>query len=205
MASGAGYQVYGTAVPDILNSAKKYQVDPWVALSLAYGEGGLNYGAVGDNNSSFGPYQLHVGGALPPGKGEAWANSPEGIDYAIRQIASAIGTRMGRAGIQAGVTNFERPAAQNVAPEIARDTAWYDKQVRRAGGRPIDAAAKGYHPLTSAQESLQGGLTSVVPGLDSVTGAVSGWVSGIEGYVLRGGKIILGLILIVAVIFFAIR
>ncbi len=203
----SNYLVYGTAVPDILNSAQKYDVPPWVALSMAIGEGGLNYGSVGDNGSSYGPYQLHVGGALPAGKGEAWANSPEGIDYAMRQIKTAIGTANGLDAITVGVEKFERPA--NPGPEISNDYNWYLKQVKRAAGRPPTAAAKGYHPITSAQEALQGSASETLFGTSSVTGAitsaVSGWVSGIEGFVIRGGKILLGIVLIVAVVFLAIR
>jgi hypothetical protein len=199
------YRIYGDAVPDIMNSAQKYQVPPLVALAMATGEGGLNYGSVGDGGTSFGPYQLHEGGALPPGKDAAWANSPAGIDYAIRQIASVIGTRNGHAAIAAGVTNFERPSAQYLQGEIASDESWYDKQASRSAGKTLIADAKGYHPITSAQEALQGGLTSVVPGLGSLTGAVSGWFSDIEGFLLRTGKVLLGIFLIAAVVFLAVK
>lgn len=202
------YLVYGDAVPDILDAAKKYGVDDWVALSLAQGEGGLNYGSVGDNGTSFGPYQLHVGGALPPGKGQDFANSPAGIDYAMRQIASVVGTRTGLEGITSGVERFERPAAPG--PEISRDYNWYLGQIRKAAGRPVEAAAKGYHPITSAQEALDPSLKGTT-GLDipnplsGITGAISSAVSGFENVLLRGGKILLGIVLIVAVVFFAIR
>lgn len=198
------YQVYGDAVPDILNSAQKWNLDPWVALAVAYGEGGFNYGTVGDNGTSFGPYQLHVGGALPPGKNEAWANSPAGIDYAIQHIAAVVGRRSGREGISAAVTGFERPAAPT--PEINRDVSWLSQQLQKAGGRlPSGSASAGYHPITSKQEALQSGLTSVVPGLDSLTSAIGSAVSGFENTLLRGGKIILGILLIIAVAFIAVK
>lgn len=197
------YRVYGDAVPDILNSAHKYGVDPWVALSLAYGEGGFNYGSVGDGGTSYGPYQLHVGGALPAGEDAKWANSPAGIDYAMRQIASVVGTRTGYQGIIAGVTSFERPA--DPASEIARDKAWLQKQLGRAGGRTPIADAKGYHPITSAQEALQGGLTDVVPGLDSLTGALSGIASSAEKWLVRILMIGGGVLMLLAAIFIAVK
>jgi hypothetical protein len=197
------YRVYGDAVPDILTSAQKHDLDPWVALALASSEGGFNYGSVGDGGTSYGPYQLHVGGALPPGETAAWANSPAGIDYAIQQIKSVVGNRTGAAGIAAGVTRFERPAEPT--PEIQKDVSWLAAQLKKAGGRSPIADAKGYHPITSAQEALQGGLTDVVPGLDTLTKGIGSWVSGIEGFVLRGGKVILGVLLILAVMFLAIR
>jgi hypothetical protein len=49
--------------------SRQFGVDPRAALAVAMGEGGLRWGAVGDNGTSYGPFQLHVGGALPAGKG----------------------------------------------------------------------------------------------------------------------------------------
>lgn len=202
------YTVYGDAVPDILKSAQRHSVDPWVALSLAMGEGGLNYGSVGDNGTSFGPYQLHVGGALPAGKGADWANSPAGIDYAMRGIAAAVGTRTGRAGIAAGVTGFERPAAPT--PEINRDVSWLSSQLAKAKGRPPVPASGNYHPITSAQEALDPSLAGTT-GIDipnpisGISSAIGSAVSGAEDFLLRAGKVLLGILLIVAVAFIAVK
>jgi hypothetical protein len=198
-----GYKVYGDAVPDILHSAQKWNVDPWVALSLAYGEGGFNYGSVGDNGSSFGPYQLHMGGALPAGEDAKWANSPAGIDYAIRQISSAVGTRTGLNGITSGVERFERPAEPG--PEISRDYNWFLKQTGRAKGRPPVSADGNYHPITSAQEALQGGLGDVVPGVGSLTDALSGIASSGEKWLVRILLIAGGVLLLLGVILIAVK
>jgi cell wall-associated NlpC family hydrolase len=91
--------------------SRQFGVDPRAALAVAMGEGGLRWGAVGDQGTSYGPFQLHVGGALPAGKGPGWANSPAGIRYAIRKMAEA-GARglTGQAAINAIVRQFERPA-----------------------------------------------------------------------------------------------
>jgi hypothetical protein len=94
----------------IIRSARKHDVDPEAAIAVARGEGGLKWGAVGDKGTSHGPFQLRRGGALPKGKSAAWANSPAGIDYAIRRMAEsgARGLR-GAAAVDAIVRNFERP------------------------------------------------------------------------------------------------
>lgn len=127
-----------SAVPYIVASAKKYRPNdptfPLVCLALASSEGGLMLPTPsGDNNTSHGPFQLHEGGALPKGRDAAWANSPEGIDYAVRQIASATKGTTGPAAVRAGVLKFERPAAPT--PEIAKDLAYY-RQEQAAGGPP---------------------------------------------------------------------
>ena len=86
-------------------------VDPKAALAVASVEGGFG-GAIGDNGTSFGPFQLHIGGALPRGVSnpQVWANSPSGIRYALAQIAKVSRGLQGRAAIDAIVRKFERPA-----------------------------------------------------------------------------------------------
>lgn len=100
----------------IAETARRYRVDPAAALSVAQGEGGIRYGAVGDQGTSFGPFQLHVGGALPRGQGPEFANSPAGIEYAIRKMAEAGAAGLtGPAAVDAIVRKFERPAAPDVS------------------------------------------------------------------------------------------
>ena len=95
-------------VSQIKRLAPKYGLDPAAVLAVASTEG-LS-GAVGDSGTSFGPFQLHVGGALPEGKSRAWAESPAGIDYAMRKIASVARGLKGNAAIAAIVRRFEIPA-----------------------------------------------------------------------------------------------
>lgn len=85
-------------------------LDPNAVLAVATVEGGFS-GAVGDSGSSYGPFQLHVGGALPAGKTNEWARSTVGINYALNRIASVAKGLTGKAAINAIVTKFERPAA----------------------------------------------------------------------------------------------
>ena len=89
-------------------------------------------GGVGDHGTSFGPFQLHAGGALPASvwaKGAAyaqqWAWSPAGLDYALSRINSIAGGLRGPAAISAISRRFERPA--NPAAEIAGAESHYGR------------------------------------------------------------------------------
>lgn len=111
---------------------KKYHYDPAAAAAVAMVEGGGRFGAVGDSGSSYGPWQLHVGGALPAGKGAAWANSTAGIEYALRHIGAVSAGLRGRAAVAAIVNRFERPAAPGA--EIQRALGYYGQAVPQGGG-----------------------------------------------------------------------
>lgn len=119
----------------IRNYARQYGVDPRAALAVATTEGGLRWGAVGDQGTSYGPFQLHRGGALPRGRNAAWANSPAGLEYAIRQMARA-GARgkQGQAAINAIVRQFERPA--NPGAQVAKAWSRYGSQNIGGGAGP---------------------------------------------------------------------
>src|SRR5690242_7823081 len=85
----------------IRQGARRRGVDPAAALAVAMVEGGLRRGAIGDQGTSFGTFQLHRGGALPAGRGLPWADSPAGISYALNQIARVAGGLRGRAAVSA--------------------------------------------------------------------------------------------------------
>ena len=106
----------------ITQLARRYGVDPRAALAIASVEGGF-HGAVGDHGTSGGPFQLHVGGALPRGRSVQWANTPQGIEYAMRHIANVAHGLHGRAAIAAISSRFERP--KNVPAEIAKALSRY--------------------------------------------------------------------------------
>lgn len=157
--------------------APRYGLDPRAAAAVAMNESGGRFGAVGDNGTSYGPWQLHVGGALPSGKGAAWANSLPGILYALRTMANA-GARglHGQAAVAAIARDFERPA--NPGAEIATALSYYrnpgfarGSAVAGAGGGGIvgggGGAARPFmpppasiqvapaQPVASAQTTLQ--------------------------------------------------
>jgi hypothetical protein len=104
--------------------APRYGLDPRAAAAVAMNESGGRFGAVGDSGTSFGPWQLHVGGALPRGKGAAWANSLPGVLYALRTMSNA-GARglHGQAAVNAIARQFERPA--NPGAEVAVAMRYY--------------------------------------------------------------------------------
>ena len=88
-------------------------LDPRAVLAVA-GQEGLG-GGIGDQGTSFGPFQLHYGGAYPSSApqgaaaSQAWAWSPEGINYALGQMSFARGMT-GRQAVRNIVSRFERPA-----------------------------------------------------------------------------------------------
>lgn len=126
-------------VKQIRARAPYYGLDPRALLAVAAAEG-LG-GGVGDAGTSFGPFQLHVGGALPSGRGRGWAESPAGIEYALRQIAAVAHGLKGRTAVEAIVRQFERPA--DPSEEIGRAWGTYGTF---NGGAPAPAAAGAWPP-----------------------------------------------------------
>lgn len=120
----------------ILTLARRLGIrDPRAALAVAAQEG-LS-GRIGDAGTSFGPFQLHRGGALPrtaamlgPGGANSWAWSQPGLTYALSRIKSVAGNRTGADAIRAIVSQFERPA--NPGNEIQKALAYYGRS--GAGG-----------------------------------------------------------------------
>jgi len=105
----------------ILQRSRQFGLDPRAVRAVASVEG-LS-GAVGDQGTSYGPFQLHRGGALPSGRGQVWAESKAGIDYALRQIQGVAQGLTGRQAVANIVGRFERPA--DPTGEIARAMAAY--------------------------------------------------------------------------------
>jgi hypothetical protein len=164
-------------------------LDPRAAAAVAMNESGGRFGAVGDNGTSFGPWQLHVGGALPRGRSAAWANSPAGIQYALRQMASVAGGLHGQAAVAAIARRFERPADPGAeirtalsyyrSPGFARGSA-----VAGAGGggtvgggggarpmplqRPVlpPIQVQPMQPMATAQNALQAFIAAHTPQAD---------------------------------------
>jgi peptidase M23-like protein len=147
--------------------APKYGLDPFAVRSVAMSEGGLDWGAVGDKGTSYGPFQLHVGGALPRGRGAAWANSPAGVEYALRQMAGHARGLRGRAAIEAIVRGFERPA--DPASEIARALGYYKTGPTLSpgvpGARDTVATTLAGIPAAAAQPRFTGRQAQLLAGL----------------------------------------
>lgn len=141
------------------------QIDPRAEFAVAKQEG-LG-GGIGDNGTSFGPNQLHYGGAYPTSaprgaqQSQQWAWSPQGIDYALGQIGKVAGGLHGRQAINAIVSRFERPA--NPGREIAGANAAYGQPLPPLPGSvtgpppqqtALVNAAAGQQPTQSPQQLL---------------------------------------------------
>jgi hypothetical protein len=109
--------------------APQYGVDPAAALAVASQEG--IGGGIGDSGLAYGPWQDHLtqfqnrgpwyGAGANNQTVQQWAWSTAGIQEALSEMAASQGVK-GTSGYNAIVniaTNFERPAASNLASEIA--------------------------------------------------------------------------------------
>ena len=143
------------ALQTINVAAQRYNLDPNALRAIAFNESGLNPFAVGDNGTSFGLFQLHVGGALPSGRGAQWADGPQGIMYAARQMAaSGAAGKRGLAAITAISRNFERPAN----PQAEINTAWNYYRGHPGGGAVGGGIGGSGSPSTRLGSLGQGGL-----------------------------------------------
>ena len=103
--------------------APRYHVDPAAELAISTQEGAG--GGIGDNGTSFGPNQLHAGGALPMSvyygpyseRTQSWAWSSTGINYVLHQEEELCGGLTGYAAVKCIAYRFER----SINP--ARETA----------------------------------------------------------------------------------
>ena len=110
----------------IINKSKSLGLDSNAVLSVVKAEGNFA-GAIGDNGTSYGPFQLHKGGALPTAHtydAQIWSNSKQGIDYALEKIANVAAGLTGAEAIDAIVRKFERP--KNPTAEVIRAIGTYN-------------------------------------------------------------------------------
>ena len=141
-------------------NAGRYGVDPRAAFAVSTQEG-LG-GGIGDNGTSFGPWQLHQGGAYPasapqqPDAANAWAWSKPGIDYALRQMGKVSGGQTGDQAVVSIVSRFERP--RNVPGEIAGALKVYHSQ--------------GSLTVLAQQWAAVHKIIASVPGSDPIQGAI---------------------------------
>lgn len=146
----------GGAISAIAQACSSYGVDPLAAVADALHEGAS--GAVGDSGTSYGPFQLHKGGALPAQFNNkpdyspvtnAWAWSLNGIQYAVRGMVnghpSAKGLK-GHSAVAAIVNGFERPADKKGAYKTR--AAEYDHLVSLGGDWAKYAAPLFKGPVT---------------------------------------------------------
>jgi hypothetical protein len=159
----------------IIQGARRRGLDPNAVLAVAKQEG-LS-GGIGDYGTSFGPWQLHIGGALPrevgargAGYAQKWAWSPAGINYALDQMAHVARGQRGRAAVTSIVSRFERPAAPG--REIAGALGAYGGAI--GAGRPL-AVAQPTGPVRARRQLASAGIgapTQQRPPID-LTGLVN--------------------------------
>lgn len=134
------------------------KLDPAATLAVARQEG-LS-GAIGDGGHAFGDFQLNNAGGVITGKFagtpaqiEAWANSPQGINYALAGLAKVAANQTGDQAVNSIVSRFERPA--NIPKEIAGATG----------------ALGSYGSLASLPAAQQ--TTAAIPFVPKVVGTVA--------------------------------
>src|SRR5438552_159350 len=168
----------------IIRGARRRALDPNAVLAV-FKQEGLG-GGIGDYGTSFGPAQLHIGGALPraigargPRFAQQCAWSPAGLDYALNQIAGVARGQRGRAAVQSIVSRFERPA--DPSREIAGALGAYGSvgaagrplgvgptaPQRRFGGRRLASAGIGAPPQVDVSGIIN--LTNQIVGLPALS------------------------------------
>lgn len=140
----------GGAVRVIVQACSDYGADGEAAVADALFEGAD--GGIGDNGTSYGPFQMRIGGRLPEpyasrgpnnAKTNAWAWSENGIRYAIRDactIRPSIRGLTGHKAIYAWVYGFESPADKPGAYRAR--AAEYDLLQSMPTTWPVYAAAR---------------------------------------------------------------
>lgn len=136
----------------VYTAAPRYGIDPAAALAVSTQEGGG--GGIGDFGTSFGPWQLHYGGALPSGVyhgpyspvTQAWAWSTTGVSYALEHMGGVCRGLRSYAAVSCIVARFERSA--RVPAETAG--AWRAYGFFHSTKKHVTAAQKlrrrhGYH------------------------------------------------------------
>lgn len=103
----------------IVQAAQQTGADPAALLATSLQESGARRGAVGDNGTSFGPFQFHIGGALG-NHTPAWANTYAPVlnraqEFARLQVhggvgAAAVQRPQDRALYAQGVNKYLAPA-----------------------------------------------------------------------------------------------
>lgn len=184
----------------IAANAGRYGLDPQAVLAVASKEG-LS-GAIGDQGSSYGPFQLRINGALPAQYGalgtysqqtQGWAWSPAGINYALLRIASVAKGQTGAQAVTSIVYGFERPA--DPAAETAGAISNYGHVATPSssgGGGGIlggvegavgDIASSGGNPIVIGGEIAGAVGSALLPSSLDPSKILGGWVGDLTGWI----------------------
>lgn len=197
----------------IIAKARSLGLDPRAVLAVAAHEGISLPAQVGDNGTSFGPWQMHFGGVYPSSPSlapqdasgaQAWANSPAGVDYALTHMAQVARGRSGADAVTNIVYRFERPAdpASETANAIRSYSSGQGPKLGGGGGSFLGGVT-GF--VGDAAGTVNSGLRHI-PGVAQVEGAAGAVVSVGDflakltdpHYILRGLQILAGAVLVLA-------
>jgi hypothetical protein len=189
----------------VVKRAPQYHLDPNAVVAVAIQEGLLTKGgAPGDNGTSFGPWQLHQGGAYPASAPQqqdaanAWAWSDAGVDYALSRMQQVAGGMKGRQAVRAIVFKFERP--KNPQAEYAAAV----QALPHNDGGPAGGSASGVLGDIISGVYQGSGIATGVGVVTGAAGAAGAVVSGTEAvgsflghltdpkYLLRGLEVVAG-------------
>lgn len=173
----------------VRNSCDARNLDDLAVFANAMREG--LHGGIGDDGTSFGPWNMHQGGALPkkywtrppydPAT-QAWTWTRQGIDYALDgMVKGGAAGKRGHNAVEAIVRGFEKPA--NIGGEIVIRNDYYDQLAKL--GDP-------YALLASQAAGPTGGGAAAAPApaptKQSGTGTVASWRDFLDGLETQTGR-----------------
>jgi hypothetical protein len=136
------------AVVDAINAAVSDERTRLAMLMGSYLESGWNASSVGDNGTSFGPFQMHIGGALTSsGLSPEQAKNPElatramlgEYQGAVNKVSDSLWNSNPRQAAALAAYYAERPA--QMYPSARINEAW--RAMTSGGGGGIIGTAKG--------------------------------------------------------------
>lgn len=165
----------------ITKAAKATGADPAALAATAMQESGGSFGRIGDNGTSYGPFQFHRGGALGS-HDPAWANSYEAVLNRAQEFAR-LGVHGGK-----GAAAVQRPADASGYATSVDGLLGQARQLVNGGGGAAPTTSRGATPPRTAVTSpaavgtkQQGALRGIkLPGGDPITSQRSGLL----GYLL---------------------
>lgn len=172
--------------------APQYGLDPRAVLAVSAQEG--MGGGIGDNGTSFGPWQLHQGGAYPSSAPQSpanaanrWAWSPQGIDYALGRMSGVAAGLRGPAAVRAIVYGFERPADPAAEYQAALN-AYQQPGAIRGSGR---AGGSGGGGSSSGGGGGGGGIIGGIEGTTRFLGELTSTAFWLRALEIVGGGVLL--------------
>lgn len=166
------------SISAIVQAAQRYGVDPAAMIAIAMHESGLRAGAVGDQGSSFGLFQLHKGGALGSMSPSSALDALTNALVAAKALAGLGGRGLhGSAAVSLLSRGFERPA--DPAGEIADAMSHYQEALSYVGStsrtivKAMGAAAMSATDLIRMQPAILRDRklgTSLLPSIGATIG-----------------------------------